>query len=225
MWKSLKFSKPSVNSRSALPPRDLHSFVAITLVTLALIFGMWQASETGSSNVTALSTNASIGVFWDSAATQTCDQIDWGQLNPGSRKNVVVFVKNQINETLFYLLTTQQWSPPNASNSLALHWDYDNAAAHSGTTKRVCLTLLASPRIEGTIDFSFNIVIKSSTYMWSDINYDKKIDIWDVGMVVRAYNLCASGQAWNEKADINQDGTVNIKDVAITSKNYGTIYV
>jgi len=175
-------------------------------------------------NVTAISSEPGINVYWDPSATISCTYINWGELSPGSRKNIVVYVKNEANSSLFYLLTTKQWNPLDTSNYMTLQWDCDDSSASTDTIRRVCLTLTVSPRIRGVIEFSFDIVIKGSTYMWGDVNCDKKIDILDVGTVAFAYNRWAQGLDWNEKADIDQDGNISITDIAMTSKHYGKTY-
>ena len=49
--------------------------------------------------VTAVEAEGSVGVYWDPAVTNSCRSIYWGQLSPGSRKTVVVYLKNEGNES------------------------------------------------------------------------------------------------------------------------------
>lgn len=171
--------------------------------------------------VTAVEAQGSVGVYWDPAATNSCRSIYWGQLSPGSRKTVVVYLKNEGNESIFYLLTTKQWYPANASNYITLKSDYDGTRASSGSILPVSLTLLISPEILGIVDFSFDIIIKGSRNLLGDINEDGTVDIFDTLIVSNSYGSTPGNPNWNPNADVEQDNIIDMFDVVIIAINFG----
>jgi len=189
--------------------------------TIVAVYFSWRDNRIQIANVTAVAADGGIGVYWDSATTNRCQSINWGQLSPGSRKNMVVYLKNEKTEPIFYLLTTENLSPINASNYISLQADYNESQASPGSIRRVSLTLLVSPSTHGVFEFSFNIVVRGSPYLWGDINYDGKVDIRDIAAVAMAFGSYQGSSTWKAEADINGDGKVDIKDIVIVGKNFG----
>jgi len=54
-----------------------------------------------------------------------------------------------------------------------------------------------------------------------DINYDGKVDIYDVATVALAFGSYPGHERWNLECDLNSDGQVDITDIAITASHYG----
>lgn len=50
---------------------------------------------------------------------------------------------------------------------------------------------------------------------------DGKVDMIDIGYVVQCFGNTSSRSNWNANADINGDGTVNMKDIALVARNFG----
>lgn len=50
--------------------------------------------------------------------------------------------------------------------------------------------------------------------------YDKKCDMWDIAYLVSLFNTKPDSSNWNPNADVNNDGTVNMKDIAIAILNF-----
>jgi len=50
--------------------------------------------------------------------------------------------------------------------------------------------------------------------------YDKKCDMKDIAYLVILFNTNPSSPNWNPNADVNNDGTVNMKDIAISIINF-----
>lgn len=100
-----------------------------------------------------------VGVYWDNNCSSAVSSISWGNLDPGSTKNVTVFIRNEGNEVTNLSLTTENWNPLNATNFIALYWDYDDRALNSYDIVQVTLTLGVSPETEGITSFSFDIIL------------------------------------------------------------------
>jgi len=100
-----------------------------------------------------------VGVYWDRNCNNTVSFIDWGEIGPGSVKDISLFIRNEgtIAEGLF--LSTDYWSPSNASEFMTLSWDYSGQTLDPLEIVTVALTLQVSPSIEGIKSFSFDIVI------------------------------------------------------------------
>jgi parallel beta-helix repeat protein len=56
-----------------------------------------------------------------------------------------------------------------------------------------------------------------------DVDGNRKVEIKDILMVVKAYGTNPQSLGWNPNLDINCDDKVDIKDVLITAKNYGKV--
>ncbi|MDR3687836.1 MAG: protease pro-enzyme activation domain-containing protein [Fimbriimonas sp.] len=56
-----------------------------------------------------------------------------------------------------------------------------------------------------------------------DVNGDNRVSIADYRLIVAAYGSTSSDLNWNPRADLNGDGVVDAKDVAIYYRNYGRI--
>ncbi|MCK4633667.1 hypothetical protein KAT42_02450, partial [Candidatus Bathyarchaeota archaeon] len=65
-------------------------------------------------------------------------------------------------------------------------------------------------------------------YLWwnpADINYDLKVDIYDVVLVANAYQATPSDPHWNPLCDITEPyGIVNIFDVVTVCGSYGEVW-
>ena len=54
-----------------------------------------------------------------------------------------------------------------------------------------------------------------------DVNIDGKVDMKDVGIVARLFQVPPTDTLWNSSCDINIDGKVDMKDVGIVAKHFG----
>ena len=54
-----------------------------------------------------------------------------------------------------------------------------------------------------------------------DVNNDRKVDMTDIGMILRAYGTTPMSPNWNPNYDLNDDGKVDMTDVGIALRNYG----
>lgn len=173
-------------------------------------------------NVSAVSVVGSpVGVYWDQAATNSCVSILWGTLMPGQNETVVLYVRNEANESLYYLLTTSHWNSVNASRYIDLRWDYNGSSMSPGSVLQVSLTLSVWSWISGVTDFSFDVVIVASHYLVGDVNFDGNVDTMDIAIIGKAFGSSPGSDKWNPAADVNGDGSVDTMDLAIAIKNFG----
>ena len=100
-----------------------------------------------------------VGIYRDPALTVPLTEIDWGVLEPGEEKNYTAYIRNESNVPITLVLTTENWSPVNASSFVALTWDYNGEPLGVDGFVEVTFTLAVDPVISGIDAFSFDIVI------------------------------------------------------------------
>lgn len=127
----------------------------IVLMTTGL--ALLQPSTTVTHNGTIQALN--LGVYSDSACTQTLSLVNWGALRPGTSANRTIYVKNTGNalETLNMTVTT--WNPSAASSYITLTWDQQNAQLAPGYSVPALLVLSVSASVTGFTDFNCTTII------------------------------------------------------------------
>lgn len=134
------------------------TILAIALVCVAAtVLGALVARRIISSigNVKAVG----VGVYSDSNCTVPISYIDWGFLEPGSSKQLTIYVKNEGNVQIKLSMEVENWNPPSAPNCLTLSWDRQNHILSPSSCVPAVLTLSVSQDISGVTSFSFDIVI------------------------------------------------------------------
>lgn len=186
--------------------------VAFCLTTLNLPKLIKKSSAVESLNV---------GVYWASGCTQEVTSIDWGQLSPGSKTEVDIFVRNEVNQPLFIAIATQDWNPTQTADYITLSGKYDRRAIDPEETVLIPLTLKVSEDIIEITDFSFNIHIIGTEYLIGDLDHDGDVDICDIRAFSVAYGSEPSDPNWNPLADFNGDNIINLYDAVLLTANYG----
>lgn len=100
--------------------------------------------------------------YWDESCTQEITEIDWGVLEqPPVSKSIDIWLKNIGTVSVSLSLTTEEWTPPEASNYIFLTWDKEGYVLHENEVTKATLTLSVSETVIGTglKDFSFTIVL------------------------------------------------------------------
>jgi hypothetical protein len=185
------------------------AFVAALLVIYILVFSMAQTIT----NVSAVETEG-VGVYWNYDCSDRVSLIAWGTLEPGSSKNIVVYVLNQGNEPIFLVMSTREWSPSKASEYMALGWDYSLQRIDPGEVYQITLTLSISHGIEGISSFSFDILLAGSQRLPGDCNGDGYVNAIDVNSYMAfAYGSQVGDPNYDPNCDFNGDGYVNAIDV------------
>jgi len=138
--------------------------VAGILVTLVLLNGTAMGTLIGKVTLPNVGTvkAVGVGVYWDNSCSNPVTSINWGTVNPGSRKDVTVYIKNEGNAPETLSLEIQNWNPPAASTYMSLTWDYGGEVISVSGVAKVTLSLSVSNTIEGITNFSFDIVITGS---------------------------------------------------------------
>lgn len=138
--------------------------IAATLTILSLAFISFHAIL--GQSYTALSIGSQgtvkatgVGVYLDGSCSNAVSFVDWGTNEPGSTKNITVYIRNEGNGVITLFLGTDNWTPSNASNYMALSWDYAGQPIGPQEVVQIALTLSTSPDIEGITNFSFDIII------------------------------------------------------------------
>jgi hypothetical protein len=130
---------------------------AIVLASIGVVYALTSVSVYLNSVGTVKALG--VGVYWDSACSQAVSSIDWGLADPGSVKNVTIYIRNEGNAPITLSLQTSNWNPSNAADYIALSCNYDGQAISANQVIAVTLTLSISPNIQGITTFSFDIVI------------------------------------------------------------------
>ncbi|MEM2129378.1 MAG: hypothetical protein QXZ70_02145, partial [Candidatus Bathyarchaeia archaeon] len=100
-----------------------------------------------------------VGVYWDQNCTNTVTLIDWGMIEPGSINNETVYVRNEGNMAANISMATENWNPQNASNYLALNWNYNGQQLNPSEAVQIVLSLAVSSSIQGIENFSFDVIV------------------------------------------------------------------
>ena len=138
------------------------SFVfAGILVTFVLLDGTVMGTLLGKVTLPNVGTvkAVGVGVYWDSSCSNPVTSINWGTVNPGSTKDVTVYIKNEGNAPETLSFETQNWNPATASSYMTLTRDYGSQVIPVGGVVKVTLSLSVSITIEGVTNFSFDIII------------------------------------------------------------------
>jgi len=143
------------------------ALVAAVAIALAVSFaagvfvGAIVESSRRISNEAAIKA-VNVGVYEDPALTVPLTKIVWGVLEPGEQKNYTAYIKNESNVPLTLALTTENWSPLNASSFVALTWNHNGQLLEVDEFVEVTFTLAVDPAISGIKTFNFDIVIVGS---------------------------------------------------------------
>lgn len=100
-----------------------------------------------------------VGIYWDQDCTTEVSSINWGAIEPGSSKNVAVYIRNEGTSVANLTMYTSNWNPSNASDYISLSWDYQGQDIDVNEVLEVTFTLAISDQIQGITSFSFDIVV------------------------------------------------------------------
>ena len=101
-----------------------------------------------------------VEVYWDAAATQIVEVIEWGDLiEPGDIVLRLIYIKNTGRAPITLSLNASYWNPPEVKDFLSLGWNYDGSIIGKGAVIPVNMTLTVDPGITDIDAFSFLIEI------------------------------------------------------------------
>ena len=193
-------------------------FVVASLIFYAVTFLVTTDTIT---NVSAVKTNG-VGVYWDNDCSNGVSSIDWGTLEPGSSKNIVVYIRNEVDDPCFLSMSTINWNPSKAFDYITLGWDYAGWCIDPGEALQIKLILSVSHYIEGISNFSFDILIAGIQNFPGDLNGDGHVNISDLSILADHWygHDPTSGKTYDPRADINLDGLINLSDLYILAANW-----
>ena len=143
--------------------KRLISTTALTLVAAALSVttsGVLSAKKAVPNN--SVITSAGIEVYEDNAATQICQSIHWGILNPGSTATQNIYVKNTGHMTEKLHMNALNWSPSPANSTLSAIWDTEGSTLSAGSVIAATLKLQVAEEPGNLTDFNFNVIVQRS---------------------------------------------------------------
>jgi hypothetical protein len=134
------------------------SMVFLSLILVTSVYGVLTSSKTVASSGKIASIN--VGVYTNSACTQTATSIDWGNLAAGASTTITLYIKNTGNSKETLSIATSGGAPSTASQYLTITWNQNKVALNANQVVKATLTLTVSSNIDGGITaFSSNIII------------------------------------------------------------------
>lgn len=100
-----------------------------------------------------------LGVYWDQSCAKGVSSIDWGIIDPGSKINKTVYIRNQGDASVTLSMGTANWSPSSSSAYISIVWDYTGQPLAVGQVIAAKFTLSVSENAQQLRDFSFDTVI------------------------------------------------------------------
>jgi len=200
--------------------RAYRLFLTLTLLATVCMFEFLYLRNPVA-NVSAVEASGSVGVYWDASCSRRAYSIDWGVLSPGETKNVVVYVRNEGNQTIFLSVTASNFAPAGASNYLSFAWSSEGHKVKVNRTVQVTPRLFVSPSTTGISAFSFDLTFEGRTYIAGDLNGDGVVNMYDAILFSSAYESTPRDMSWNPDADLNEDGIVDIYDALMFGARWG----
>lgn len=143
------------------------AIAAVSLVAYTLALGLFNSASSPVQTRDTISSGGAVKaigvmVYSDVNAANRLTSIDWGIVEPGENKNVICYIRNEGNFAVTLSLLTENWSPSNASQYIALSWNYYGHSIGLGEIVEVTINLAVSDSVSGITDFSFDVVIVGS---------------------------------------------------------------
>ncbi len=174
-WQNLRkipdrVTKKTVNSKAPFATRTSNhghrrALIVTTCIILVVILGTINMNS-GSHRNTAYANSVrgiGVGIYWDQECTNRTLSLDWGLIEPGSNSTVMVYVRNEAESAVSLWLATSNWTPLAALSYMTLIWTYPGRILSADEVIPMKLILDVSPTISGITDFSFDIVITTTS--------------------------------------------------------------
>jgi len=98
-------------------------------------------------------------IYAGEGLTVSRSSINWGEMTPGENRTESLIVTNNQNAAADLYLSTTNWIPANATEYMALSWNYSGVPIPPHEGQAVDLTLTISEDAQGIDAFSFDIII------------------------------------------------------------------
>ena len=197
---------------------QLAIFLALLLSTLTI----WSLRpRIPISNVSAIETVGTFGVYWNSNCTTRVTSINWGNMTPGQEKTTPFYIRNEASSPMFLAGIDKNWNPPTAQSYVHFTFDSDDQKIQGGQTKKVTCTLTVSIEITNISNYSFDILLLGTDYLLADLNKDGHIDMRDIAFLIGLFGTTPASPNWNPNADLNKDLKVGMRDISIALQDFG----
>jgi hypothetical protein len=197
---------------------QLAIFLALLLSTLTV----WSLRpRIPNSNVSAIETVGTFGVYWNSNCTTKVTSINWGNMTPGQEKTTTFYIRNEASSPMFLAGIDKNWNPTTAQSYIHFTFDSDDQKIQAGETKKVTCTLTVSIEITNISNYSFDILLLGTDYLLADVNKDGHVDTRDIAILISLFSTTPTSPNWNPNADLNKDLKVDMRDISIALQDFG----
>jgi hypothetical protein len=133
---------PMINSRKILLLMVVVAILSIAITSFVSVM----LSSYANHHLPSLAVIKTIDVetYWDSAAQNKIDVIDWGEIEPGKSVDITFYLKSVSNFDVTVDLVLTDWSPPNIAEYVSITWDYDDSVLEPRELIQVTMSLSAS---------------------------------------------------------------------------------
>ena len=132
------------------------AFAAVLLVTLLASGALVTSTTIKTSGVLA---SANLGVYSDSACTQSVTSIAWGTVSPGSSASKTFFIKNIGTSQVTLSMSEMNWNPSTANGPVAVSWNQQGTTLTANQVLSATLTITVSSSASGFSTFGVDVVI------------------------------------------------------------------
>jgi len=140
---------------------------AVALVIYTLSLSMLSPAMSATTTSRTFSNSGSlkgigVGIYQYQNCTSPVSSFNWGTLDPGSKVNKTVYIRNEGNSPATLSMAASNWNPSSASSYMTLSWNYGGQTLNVGASIQVKFTLSVSATVSGITNFSFDITITAS---------------------------------------------------------------
>jgi len=104
-----------------------------------------------------------VGIYWNANCNGNISSVDWGVVEPGSSKNITIYVRNEGNAEMVLSFNTTNWTPPESSQHISISWDYDGRSIRPNEVIRVTMTIIIWTTIGNIKSYAFDLQIKGTS--------------------------------------------------------------
>lgn len=109
--------------------------------------------------------------------------------------------------TLTFMSLPYVWPDPDVNTTIALDVEVNSLVTNHGVS------------VQHSIDNAQTLVMMRP--IPGDVNNDGHVDLVDLRLVARAIGTRPGDTYWDPRCDLKRDGSINIFDLVLVSKNYG----
>lgn len=133
------------------------------LVALAFAIAFPQIATNSQlfSSVSARTTSSEvkIGLYTDSACTQTLTAVIWGNMSAGSTVTKTFYVKNLGLTSAYLAMSINNWNPITVRDSITVTWNRENALLKPNGAMAATISIKVASNASAIANFNFDIAI------------------------------------------------------------------